>query len=634
MFVSVVAQMKFDTRKDSMSAAENELETFKSADNTTELQPNPDEAVRTAGSKRKTITRKTHLFVTICHWSMVILIALNLASGMRLGWGHIESRLGGGSNGTWSAILGAIAPKGALLGVNLITLHVTLAFFMFAVIGVYIVYLFWSRASHRMRLTSHDLRKLRTGMKAKNFWRNKAALWSANLLVYWVSFLFLSVLIVTGAMLYWLEWSPLDWAPFRLLGGYPSVRLLHGIVAYLFVPYIILHSVLQWFFGNFWSIFKAQLYRPHIRAGVIGLVIGLPLAGGLFAWNENLMTLTATRIQGDLQAPVLDGDSSDPVWSRAKAVTIRTVKGVNNPEGHVDVLVKAAHDGHQIYFLFQWKDPDVSYKRFPLRKTLDGWEVLNTAYERWDENVYYEDKLAMYITDVPKGSCAASCHVGVGPHSDNGDKHGVHFTNGEIGDVWHWKSVRTNHMGVHNGEPGYMDDQYFGPAEPPSASNGKKRYTAGYYPDPKTGGGYRYNFVKLNPDKSLAETFVQPVMLPPTLNIEINPDPSTSEHGVTWWIRTSEGIPYSEEMDTYSVGTLLPNILIEPFQGDRGDIRAKGAWRQGWWTLEARRVLDTGSEYDVAITLDKPVYISVAPFNRTQTRHGEHIRPVKLVLQK
>ena len=382
-----------------MSAAENELETFKSADNTTGLQPNPDEAVRTAGSKRKPITRKTHLFVTICHWSMVILIALNLASGMRLGWGHIESRLGGGSNGTWSAILGAIAPKGALLGVNLITLHVTLAFFMFAVIGVYIVYLFWSRASHRMRLTSHDLRKLRTGMKAKNFWRNKAALWSANLLVYWVSFLFLSVLIVTGAMLYWLEWSPLDWAPFRLLGGYPSVRLLHGIVAYLFVPYIILHSVLQWFFGNFWSIFKAQLYRPHIRAGVIGLVIGLPVAGGLFAWNENLTTLTATRIHGDLQAPVLDGDSSDPVWSRAKAVTIRTVKGVNNPEGHVDVLVKAAHDGYQIYFLFQWKDPDVSYKRFPLRKTLDGWEVLNTAYERWDENVYYEDKLAMYITD-------------------------------------------------------------------------------------------------------------------------------------------------------------------------------------------------------------------------------------------
>ena len=76
------------------------------------------------------------------------------------------------------------------------------------------------------------------------------------------------------------------------------------------------------------------------------------------------------------------------------------------------------------------------------------------------------------------------------------------------------------------------------------------------------------------------------------------------------------------------------NLEIEPFQGDRGDIRAKGAWRQGWWTLEARRVLDTGSEYDVAITLDKPVYISVAPFNRTQTRHGEHIRPVKLVLQK
>jgi hypothetical protein len=81
------------------------------------------------------------------------------------------------------------------------------------------------------------------------------------------------------------------------------------------------------------------------------------------------------------------------------------------------------------------------------------------------------------------------------------------------------------------------------------------------------------------------------------------------------------------------VGTLIPNIVLEPFKGDRGDVRAKAEWRQGRWTLEARRALDTGSPFDVAFAPGKPVYITVAAYNRTQTRHSEHIRPVRIVLE-
>jgi len=53
----------------------------------------------------------------------------------------------------------------------------------------------------------------------------------------------------------------------------------------------------------------------------------------------------------------------------------------------------------------------------------------------------------------------------------------------------------------------------------------------------------------------------------------------------------------------------------------------------GRWTLEMRRVLDTKSAFDVAFSTERPVYISVATYNRTQTRHSEHIRPVRVVLQ-
>ena len=614
-------------------------------------------------AKRTPTTAKAHLFVTICHWSMVFLISLSILSGMRLGWGYIESPLGG-QTGIWSDLIGAIAPKGTLLGINLIELHVSLVFFMLAVAILYVTYLLRSRTVSRLTITSRDIEKLQEGLREKNFWQNKRALWSANVLVYWMAFLFLLLLFVTGTMMYWPEWSPISWAPLTWLGGYSTVRFVHGLVAYLFIPYAVLHSVLQWFFGRFWSIFKVRVYLPHLRAGFIGMVFALTCFGWLYAWNDVPRELTVARIPESVKAPVLDGDASDPVWSHATPQTIRGVKGLHQ-DGYIDVTIKGVHDGKYVYFMFQWKDPDVSLKRFPLRKTVDGWEVLQTAFDKFDENVFYEDKLAVYITDVVNGSCAMTCHVGSGPQAARGDKHGMHYTtHGEIGDIWHWKSVRTNNMAGDN-EVGYTDDQYFGPPTPvpPNLKPGQ-RYTGGYDTDPHPGGGYRYNFVKLaskdppintkdardNTNEQLTKVpsfagdhykggnefnknLVRPIKLPPKLDIRTNSDPTTSEEGAIWWIHESEGIPYDEKLDNYPVGALIPNILLAPFQGDEADIRAKGKWRNGYWTLETRRVLDTGSKYDVAFKFQRPVYLSVATFNRTQTRHSEHLDPLKVILQ-
>ncbi len=40
--------------------------------------------------------------------------------------------------------------------------------------------------------------------------------------------------------------------------------------------------------------------------------------------------------------------------------------GLHHPQDHVDVTVKALYDRERIYFLYQWADPDVSAKRFPV----------------------------------------------------------------------------------------------------------------------------------------------------------------------------------------------------------------------------------------------------------------------------
>jgi hypothetical protein len=237
----------------------------------------------------------------------------------------------------------------------------------------------------------------------------------------------------------------------------------------------------------------------------------------------------------------------------------------------------------------------------------------------------------MYVTNVKNGSCASTCHLGVGPSAAKSEKHGLHYTTGgEYGDVWHWKSVRTNHMGDLTGEPGYADDMYFGPRTEIKQGD---RYTGGYYPDPDKGKGYAYNFVKVDPKKPVADTYVVPKLLPPAEAVHTNADATTSELGKIWWILKPQGTPYTKEADTFPVGTLIPNMIVEPFTGDRSDVRAKGEWKNGRWTLETRRVLATGSKYDVPFVPGEPVYVTVASYNRTQVRHSEHIKPVRVMLQ-
>jgi len=577
-----------------------------------------------ADRRRAPRTSKPHLFVTACHWGMTLLLALNLLSGMRIGWGYQESQLGG-MKGQWAALLAAVSPAGTMFGVNLIVLHVWSAFLLLLVAAVYVGYLIRSGSMRRLSVTRADLHKLLAGIRSRQFWRSKPALWSANVLVYWMSFLFITVLTVTGFALY-----RLDLGISTALGGYDFVRLLHGVIGYLLIPYTILHATLQWAFGRFWTIFKAHIFRPHVMAGLIALVIAVPLAAGAYFLDDVPDTLTVPRI-GNAPAPVLDGDPSDAAWALATPVTIHTAKATNSP-GHVsDVTVKAVHDGTHVYFQFQWNDPNVSAKRYPLLKTEGGWKVLQTAFDQADENVYYEDKLSMYLTRVKNGSCAGTCHLGVGPSSEKNEKHGLHYTAGEIGDVWHWKSVRTNPVGARTGEPGFADDMYFGP---PAPTKPGERYTGGYYADPDKGGAYAYNFVKLDPKKSLEDGHVLPKFLPPAHAVHTNPEPVTNEHGRTWWIHKAEAIPYTKAADTYPVGTLIPNIVIAPLTGDRADVRAKAEWKDGRWTLETRRLLDTGSQYDVAFVPGEPVYITVATYNRAQTRHSEHIKPVRVVLEK
>jgi hypothetical protein len=340
------------------------------------------------------------------------------------------------------------------------------------------------------------------------------------------------------------------------------------------------------------------------------------------------VTLRVKRLQVGQKAPLIDGDPNDEVWNSAKMITIKTVKGINFPEDELDISVTALHDGKEVYFRFQWDDPDLSVKRFPLLKTPDGWMVMQTGMERKNENTYYEDQLAVYLTTLRNNrGCASSCHLGAG---DPNNPKGVHYTSGEIADLWHWRAISTNPTGSLKGELGLVFDEYIGPAKPLPVDP-EVRYSGGHDIDSGKG-GYRENFVKLDSNKPLSQTQVRPIKFPSVMRAKLTLDLQNVEADGPWWIADSVGVPYSRYLDRYPLWTVMPSVLVTPLEGDRGDVWSRASWKKGRWTVEIKRALDTKSKYDVKFKPGKSVYMSVAAFNRTETRHSEHLRPIRLFL--
>jgi hypothetical protein len=73
----------------------------------------------------------------------------------------------------------------------------------------------------------------------------------------------------------------------------------------------------------------------------------------------------------------------------------------------------------------------------------------------------------------------------------------------------------------------------------------------------------------------------------------------------------------------------VPGIVVAPFQGPRGDLTAKGLWKNGQWTVEIKRTLvtagDKAKEQDVQFDdLKRAYYFGVSVFDNSQINHVYH----------
>ncbi|MDH5751806.1 MAG: ethylbenzene dehydrogenase-related protein [Deltaproteobacteria bacterium] len=246
------------------------------------------------------------------------------------------------------------------------------------------------------------------------------------------------------------------------------------------------------------------------------------------------------------EAPKIDGEA-DKAWNKGRRVKV-------DLEGEVMMDAKMIHDGKNLYILLQWPDKDESMNR--ALENAGGWKRQKGNQDAvnifWDINVDKFDK---------KG-CRQVCHEAMG------GKAAAMNTNSpkEVADLWVWGSNTTNPLG-------YMDDLHMG--EKPQNVDG---VNTPFVPDKATSGGNKPNLEGGKPKFSPASG--------------------------------SGNVMLKSNTKPFSGGNTAPADILEKPAGSRGDITAKGVWKDGKWTLEISRPLKTAdAANDVQFADKKKKYI-------------------------
>jgi hypothetical protein len=334
----------------------------------------------------------------------------------------------------------------------------------------------------------------------------------------------------------------------------------------------------------------APRWRPCVGFLVFAMITSWILLNGWparFPWRD----LVANRIP---KAEKEIEDLSELPWEQAKPLEIQLANGNAFHAGRTRVTLRALHDGDELFVRAEWADPTENYEYWPWKKTETGWQLMQTSEK--DECRCYEDKFTLFFPIEPRGDferfgCAASCHLDA--------RYGWGYKGSRyLLDTWHWKAART-------GPAGQADDQYCAEVDFSQKKIGRRDDPGkeGYVENRKAGVDH-------------------PLFLPLT--------PDAVSHGS---IPKSHAVPYSEEAAAaLPVGTIIPGVVVAPFQGDRGDVRCQSRYRDGYWTLYLRRKLQTGSQYDTQFSPGGRYAFGCGAFDHAGKRHAYALPVYHLIL--
>jgi hypothetical protein len=476
--------------------------------------------------------RKTDYGTIILHWTFVAAFAVALVTGLRIATETPDR--------TWINWFDAVLPRDSVW-----LAHMQAAIVLVAVAIGYVVYMLRSGLGRRVQLDKVRLRGL--------FGRGQARLSAVIALMYWIFFVTMSGLLISGGLLY-----------FGFYSGY-DVAMLHWVGTWVILAFVVLHVLTQFKSGGASQLLRifrpAPLPAPPPRLDAVELLGLLAERSARLPESENVdvppevsshplqprtearrdrtrepdpaprpktgparprnptlqanafVVAAAAAITGaslivatdhlavdsvqirrinPADAPILDGDTSDRAWRGVKPFSLLTGEGGNfDGKGEARIEIRAVHDGTYAYFLFTWEDSTRSLKHLPLVKEADGWHLLHSGFQLGDEHQYNEDKFSVLLTtsDVTLAG-GRTFHPGPQPVAGApATMSGRGLHYTATGYADVWQWKATS------GATGWMDDAHFGPPLNPTPMQAANvvPYKGGFAADPGTA-NYRDNF--------------------------------------------------------------------------------------------------------------------------------------------
>ena len=294
------------------------------------------------------------------------------------------------------------------------------------------------------------------------------------------------------------------------------------------------------------------------------------------------LVLTSKKVKS---AP---SDAGSSQWNEAEEAKI-ALTGAGTVEGKLlELRTKSVYTKDEIFFRFEWADKD---------KTLNKNRWKNTA-GKWTKFKGDEDRLGVIweinrIDKFATKGCAVVCH---NESKNEKDWYYAVSASKEKADMWHWKSVRSNPVG-------YTEDGFVTTNPSKKPEEGRKRDDGA--------GKAKSNQTK---DKS-GPAFMR--------------DPSRPA-SVEDALLVSEAVEIKADT-VFQDGQEIPGyMLYTEWKGSFADVKTKGVWENGKWTLVMSRKLDTGYDDDLQFNTRKKYPFAVAVFDNAHEHNSYNSEPLKL----
>jgi hypothetical protein len=298
------------------------------------------------------------------------------------------------------------------------------------------------------------------------------------------------------------------------------------------------------------------------------------------AWQpegfENGTAVPATYVH--MPNIVIDGNDAEAAWNQAVEVDVPLTHG-----GIGNASLKAVYTDDEVFIRVRWKDTTEDRQHLP-------W-VWNPTQKQYVQGPQIEDSVLL--------SFEAGCEWEPS------------FMAGYIFDFdgWHWMAARSDPLGQAVDLYGNVQDQPLNP--------GLIRYESRVTQDT-----WNMKFTdNVNPRLTAGwENLDRVYMLQPhtdVIYVQKVPDGGRNVPEFVRQVAAPESAPYPRDE-----ATTVPQYVPVELRGEAGEVKAKGQWADGYWTVEFRRVRITPAKTLNDTVFNRMVQFSVHVFDREEKLDG------------